>query len=125
MSLFKLTNGDTSMRPTEVGVGLRDGAHPDLIIGPTQEASKCAYESYVPVAGGTADGNANHVLFSNEALDETVVESFTEGVSIGGVFGITVQSYDVFVTLTNFFEASSVGHTSSHLQKYKNQMLNI
>ena len=62
------------MRAHKVDVGLRYGAHPDLVKGPRQERSERAHEHDGAVAGRCTDRHANQVLLGNVALDETVGE---------------------------------------------------
>ena len=67
-----LTNGNTTMRATEVDVGLRDGAHADLIVSAGQEAGECTDKRHSAMAGGAADTYTNQILLSDKTLHKPI-----------------------------------------------------
>ena len=46
------------MRADEIGVGLGDGPHPDLVVGPGPEGGEGGAEGDGPVAAGNAHDDA-------------------------------------------------------------------
>lgn len=55
----ELTDGNTTVRATEVYVALRDGGHPELVIGSGEECGEGAGEHYVTVPDSTTDCHAH------------------------------------------------------------------
>ena len=65
-----LTNGNSTVRTTEVGICLRYGTHAQLVIGTRQEAGKGAGKCHRAVTTGTADSNADQILLRDVAFNE-------------------------------------------------------
>ena len=98
-----LTNGAASMGSNKVGSCLRDGTHTDLVKSTGKEGSKSWAEDNVTIPAGQSDPHATDVLFSNEALDIAVIESFLVGQREGGVLCVSIQSNDPVVVLAKFY----------------------
>jgi len=89
------TDGNSAVRPTEVGIRLRDGTHAQLVVGTWQEAGKRASERHGSVAGGTANSNADEGLFSYEAFNELVwIYSLQSAILAAPIFNHLVQVTD-------------------------------
>ena len=61
-----------------VDVGLRDGAHPELVEGPGEEGGERGDEGNGPTAAPGADRHTDQVLLSDEALDVVLRARLTE-----------------------------------------------
>ena len=70
----KSTYGNAGVRADKVDVGLRDGAHTNLVKGSCQERCERAHEHDGAVTGRRTDRHADEVLLGDVALDETVGE---------------------------------------------------
>ena len=88
-----LANRAAHMRASEVGVGLRDGAHADLVEGARPEGGERARERHRPVAARDPDGHARQILLGDEALDEPVRIGVPELDRVGRVLHVTVKRH--------------------------------
>ena len=68
MQKITVTDGNAGVRAAKVGIALRDGAHPKLVIRAWKEAGECAREGDCAVSRRTANCDADKILFSNEAF---------------------------------------------------------
>ena len=104
------------MRANKVDVGLGNGTHADLVIGPRQEARESTDEHHLAVTASATDADANQVLLSDEALDEAVGEGILVGDGEGGVLGVSIQSNHVGVVLSKLDQGSTVRYTGGNLK---------
>ncbi len=73
-----LTNRNADMRAAEVGVGLGDGRHSQLVVRSAQETRERRHERNRPVPTRRADRNPDQVLLSDVALDEALRARFLQ-----------------------------------------------
>lgn len=107
------------MRSHKVDLCLWDGSHSDLVKGTGEESSKRAAENDVPVPAPETDSYPAEVLLSDEALNVALREGFLVGEGEGGVFGVSVQSYDAIKVLSQLHKSIAIGLTSGNLCKCK------
>ena len=69
------------MRTTEVGIGLWDGTHTQLVVGTRQEAGKRAGKRHRTITSCGADSNAHQILLRDIAFDELLRVHFLQRTS--------------------------------------------
>ena len=103
------------MRARKVDIGLRDGAHTDLIVGTRQEASEPANEGHRTVTSTAADSHSHHVLLRDETLDETVRAGVLNR-NIVLLCKFSKANYHIFIQkLCLLFESLTRHYTFSHI----------
>lgn len=124
MKMLPLTNGNTTMRSTEVSRSLGYSSHAQMVKCTSKKSSKCTGEGDGTTTCRASHGNTHHVLFSNKAFDMPSRECFPVGEREGGVFGVSIQRNDTVTSVTKLYKTIGVSQANSNLQEMENKEIN-
>ena len=107
------------MGSNKVAVGLRDGAHSNLVVGTGEEAGEGGTDDNVAVSAGHPDADPDQILLGDEALHEAVRESVLVSQGEGGVLCVSVQGNDIGTALPKLYQRITIYLTRGKLGREK------
>ena len=111
------------MGADKVAVGLRDGTHPNLVVGPREKAGKGSTENDVAISTSHPNADANQILLSNKALNETLWESILVSDREGGVLSVSIQGNHTWTALSQLYQSITIYLTCGMLGREAVSML--